>query len=56
MSKAEKAGRIAAVIWVIVMIWLLISWVDIISHNVTSDGIVHFWKYNAICMLVELLG
>lgn len=33
------------------IIWIVLSYVNIIAHNTSGDGTYDYWKYNAIIML-----
>ena len=40
---------------VVLLIWLTISWVDVLMHNDPITGDAAYWRGNAIVMMTELM-
>ena len=39
---------------VVLLVWLTISWADVLMHNDPITGDAAYWRGNAIVMLTEL--
>lgn len=37
-----------------ILIWLVVSWVDVLMHNDPITGDAAYWRGNAIVMMTEL--
>lgn len=38
-----------------ILIWLVVSWVDVLMHNDPITGDAAYWRGNAIVMMTELM-
>ena len=43
-----------AAVGVVLLIWLTISWADVLMHNNPITGVAAYWRGNAFVMLTEL--
>lgn len=40
---------------ILILLWMAISWVDILLHNDPITGDAAYWRGNAIVMMTELM-
>lgn len=46
----KKLEWLSAVILGVMILWILFSWVDVLSHNSPLDGDYNYHPLNIICM------
>lgn len=46
--------RITSWLCIGIIMWLLISWVDVLMHNDPATGDKTYWEGNAIVLLINL--
>lgn len=39
---------------VVLLVWLIISWADVLLHNDPITGGAAYWRGNAIVMMIEM--
>lgn len=39
---------------VVLLVWLIISWADVLLHNDPITGDAAYWRGNAIVMMIEM--
>jgi hypothetical protein len=44
-----------AVAGVVLLVWLTISWADVLMHNDPITGDAAYWRGNAIVMMINLM-
>lgn len=47
-------GAILIAASIAILIWLVVSWVDVLMHNDPITGDAAYWRGNAIVMMVGL--
>ena len=47
---------LSAAILGVMILWILFSWVDVLSHNSPLDGDYHYHPLNIICMAEEAVS
>lgn len=45
-DKREKATVVFYTICVLILIWFIISWIDVIHHNALGDESYQYWVFN----------
>lgn len=50
---AKMIWYIFCLIVIVIFTWLIVSWVDVLSHNSPITGDRNYWKYNAIIWMIQ---
>lgn len=50
----DSAGAILTAVCIAVLVWLIVSWADVLMHNDPITGDAAYWRGNAIVLIAEL--
>ena len=45
MKRIERVINVVCIAW---LIWLLLSWIDVVLHNVMLNPVYHSWNFFAL--------